>query len=285
MENSSTSEPAAPAPQGKKGAPIKLIAIIGGALLVVGITLLILFLTVFAGPNRADYETALDNAQNVRSTYQSLSTAASATSRITSISSEEEADEKHAELETKLNEYKEAVASLEGNKAFRDEEAGQAYDAFTAQNEKFVAYAESIIGSFKQVGRVNAICSNLSFSSSTIITQDNAVAKFEEEIKPCIDALNQAENVPHEGLQEFVRSTQAFYEVTRQSVKNMVAAYEARSQSRLMSETNALNQKLREYNNEARELSTKLSNEGREAEVSDELNDLGRLLTDKVNNR
>lgn len=289
MDEKPTKQPTPPVittPSGdKKPAPVKLIAIIAGAVVAVGVVVLVLFLTVFAGPSKADFKAALDETKEVRNSYQDLSNTVRTASRVSSIEDEDELNEKYDELRTQFDAYKKAAGELEGEKAFRDSEAGKSYDAFKKQNETFAKYVESLLGSYKEVGLVSIKCKGVqnSVSGSSALSDPNAIAKFDEAMKPCNDALDAAQNVPNAHLKNLAGKTKAFYGEIRASLVTMSEAYQARNSSALLSASRELREKTTEFSSATRDIAKELTDEGEAAEVNEQINDLGEILTKKAN--
>ena len=269
-------------PPKKKLSKGALWGIIGGAiafiLIIVAVVLAVIFL---GGPSKADYAEARTQMNEVRSKYNSLSLKSRSSSRQLSYrNSSSTADN---DLKDALDEYKKAVADLENLKALKDKEVKEKYDAYIKQNEIFVAWIDGIIGSSDTLKKAGESCS--SSAANQVLRSDfsNIGNAYRSAIGPCKDDLKELSKSKNTVLAAYGKKLLSVYEEQQKMIEDLQAAYIAKDQSEFNRISGEIGKQASEFSGISAEFSKSLSDKAEDAEVKDELNDLGKLVTDKAN--
>lgn len=256
----------------------------GGVLFLILVTLLILFLTVWSGPSRADYKKAHDAMQEVSTNYNS------ARSTIISISSGMAygtvSDSTIDRFNDNFTKYKASVAELKDLKALKDEDVKKTYDAYIAQNEKFTSYVDGLIGSVKAMSAAAEECGSLSSASSALGDDLNTMlSKYDELVKECNASVTKLETSKNTAIVQFAKDYNTSMTEMRTALAGMIDAAKAQDMSKVSAAQSKLTTAAGKLSTIGTDFSSKMSDQGDEAEVKDELNALGELITDKANGK
>lgn len=279
---------AAPAPS-QPGAPgsrnnkkTALIASIVGGVVAIGVIVLVLMLTVFAGPSKADYKKAYDVMQKVRSGYtqsgSEMSTLASGMLR------GNVSDSAKQEFTDEFNNYKNAVGELKDLKALKDKDVKQAYDAFTTKNDKFVTYAEGLVASMDSLAETADNCKQSKFSGAISSNDpDTILSQFKRAAQPCFDAINKLKGSKNQMIANYAQEMDNSYKKMVNVLEQMVAAAKAQDGAKARSLYSELSSIASDATRKANSFSSDFREEVQKVDVKDELNDLGKIVTDKAN--
>lgn len=285
-EEVTTSTPVAPTPTTKTaaGGPSKGLLVGIGAAVVLILAGLIVYFSFFAGPTKKDYEAAYDTATDVRKAYQDMSSSFSSASRMSQYDSESDTSRKYDEAVKDLDAFKEAQKGFEGQKAFRDKEIGDLYKEYDDQQKKFVTFADNLLASYKPVAKVTRECNDASNNlSSAISSPDTALAKFDEALKGCREAITAAKDVKDETLAKLVTKMDTFMTTLRSDFAKVVDQVKKKDYSAYSKAMSEMREHTSTFSDESRELTKEMTDRADTAELADQLNKLGRALTDKVN--
>lgn len=284
MENNQTTSAnkAPQKPNSKKGLIIGL-SIGGGVLFALIITLIVLAATVWSGPSKTDYRAAAQTMRSLAGSYNSANTSLKsyASGLMYGYSSASSKDQ----FVKAFDKYKEDAQGLEGMKALGDDEVKKAYDAFKAKNEKFVTYVDTVTGSLDEMGEVVGKCKASNYSSSVyagVSNPDEVIKRFDKAISPCKTALKNLEGARNQIMKKFASDMSSSIVKMRGVLADMVKAAKARNiskvyslQSGLLKEANALRSSSANFAQDFRQ-------DTEANEVKDELNALGRLISEKA---
>lgn len=185
------------------------------------------------------------------------------------------------DMKSSLDSYKTSVDELSGMKALRDEEVKEKYDTFAEQNEKFVGFMDGFVNSGDTVLQVGEECSASKVNGILRAGYDKVGDTYSEEIGPCLTALKTLSESDNESLAALGTEMGKAYEGLKDPMKQLQAAYIARDSSKIMS----VARDVRDQASEATDSLKKTQDGLQDLEVNDQLNDLGRLVTDKANGK
>lgn len=263
---------ATPAPESAK-APSKknktlltaIIAIVVVVVVVIGVWF------AFFRVTKADYRQAATALNEMSSTYNDLS---SDISRITSSRGDSE------QLKSDLATYKKQSAEFSKERALRDGDVKQKYDAAAAQNKKFIAFVESFAESADVLQKVGEECSSSNTSSISRADAGQILSSFDAATSKCVDSLKEMAKSKNEPIAKYAKSLLEGYDTLRAAVVKLQEATTAGNSSARLSAA-------REVSSAARQISSVSSRELRSAlndvEVNDQMNALSKVLTEKAN--
>lgn len=279
-------EPSVPstAPVQKKSNKNLIIGLVVGGvvLLAIIVTLIVLALTVWSGPSKQDYRDAASAMQKLRTDYTSASSnfssyASSATYGYDSSSYKEQ-------FNKSFDSYKADVAGLKDLKALKDKDVKKAYDEFVAQNEKFVSFADSVNSSMDQISGVVKDCGSVDTSSiSSVKSVDEIVPRYDEAVAPCLSAVKKLETASNTTISTFAKKIEKAYNDMRSVMVQLVAAAKSKDSTKLSSLESDLYDKVDDIRTASSDFASQFKKEGDQVEVKDQLNALGKLVTDKAN--
>lgn len=254
--------------------------IIGGAVgllvIVIGIVLAVVLL---GGPTQKDFQEAQAQAKAVATSYRDLESKFTAYTR--GLTNQTSATTNGPDsVKEPLTVYKEDVAKLEGMKAFRDEETKKLYDAYVTRNEKFVGFIESYVASDDVMRDMGKKCSGDNMSG--IGSDGSTLAdKYRAAAAPCVKSLEAVSKSNNQMLSDYAKKLLPMYAEQQKLFDEMQAAYNAQNSSAYYSTLSKVRAQTSEFLGAAKELTEK----AKEMEVSDQLNDLGKHLTDRANGK
>ena len=285
MDNNPNAEPTvsapvaqSPAPQPEKKLPVKLIAIIAGAVALVAIIAVTLYMTVFAGPSKADFRKAQTATNGIVSEYNDVSSELRSLVRSSSDTSD------ISELKTAYAKYKDNVAAIEKEHGIvlRDGETKKSYDAFKKKHDNLVTYFDGIIGSAADLAEANKNCAASKASELFRATEDlkTVADKYDAALGSCTASLDKVANSKNESLKAYATATRALYKEQRELFVKL-------QQAAVAGNTSEQRSVLRQISTQSREFRTsdsvkKFSDSAEQADVKDELNAFNRLLRDKA---
>lgn len=260
--------PVTPSNGSSKKKLITLIAVISGVvvLAVVGLIVALMMLTV----SKEDFKNAYTNANDLRSAYTDMSSAA----LLSSSSTEAERDNALDSLKESKKTFDEEFKKLEGQKAIqRDGEASELFKALKDKKVKFDGAIAATIESYEFIVLPISEMNDVSASRDTSGI-DKTLAAFKESQDKIKDANNK----------EFVEKMIPLLEKYKTAAENYKAAMEDRSKYSSSVVT--------EYSSAAREVSTAIrdwSSNFRKsvagAEIKTEFNKLGEYLAEKASGK
>jgi len=241
----------------KKKKIILLSAIIGGIIVLLGAALAVYFL--FFSVTKADYQKAYDQVKIVRD--------ASSSSNVSLGSSEDSV----ANAKESYEKFKTENAKLASLKAFRgDSELKEKYDAYNAKAKAYIKFADDFIPSLEAFAaatkEVTGSSGSASFSSATF--------------QKTIDAYKAAD-IKDPSLKAFVDSTVAAYEEMLPQVK----IYESSSSTSAQKSAaiKAMTATITKLSTAGKTMSDDLKERTEAVKYTDELNELGKATTAKLN--
>lgn len=263
---------AAPAKKGlSKGA---LWGIIGGSiaavLLIVGIVLAVVLL---GGPTREDYKKAHEQMTTVRSAYVKVSSSFRSAFYGSSGASADS-------IKTSVDDYKKAVDGLKDMKALRDKDVKQKYDEFTTQNEKFTTAIDDLADASDEVLAVSRSC-RISGLSGLTSDRSKVLERYDSTVSPCVNALKKLSKVKNETIAAEAKKMVEAYDEQRGIVEELQKAYNAGDRDATLAAASKLSKQAAKFRNT--DSMKKLTEAFTQAEVTNQLNALGRILTDKAN--
>lgn len=271
--------PTQPVPQGpvkKKGMSNGMLwGIIGGSvafiLLVVGIVVAVILLS---GPSKEDYKEAHEKVKQVRTSYlKASSDFRLATHGVSSVSSDR--------IKESVENYKKAVDDLKGMKAFRDKDVKQKYDDFINQNNQFTTMADEMADAADELIATTKNCRSGSTLSRFGSDRSKILENYDKTISACVSAVKKLAKVKSKLLSEEAKRLGDAFDEQRKLVEEMQNAYNSGDSSAMSAAANKLYRHLTKFRTSD---STKKLNEAfQKAEVTSQLNALGRILTEKAN--
>lgn len=276
----------APAPKKNKLLPIFIAA--GALVLLVAIGLVVWY-TMFA-VTKDDYSKALSATKEIRNAYTDAGDKFGSfmSESMSSYSTASEVSTAKSDFTKAYADYKTKVDALKDMKAMRDSEVKKSYDAFTAQNKKMTDMTEAFAAVAPDLNTMKTECSSSSMSSTlSSATPDTLLTKYDAGIKPCLDATKKLTETSITPLSDYAKKSLETFDKMRGYVKRMQDAYTANDRtayttahSEFSSFTSSSSSSLSSY---------KLTNDLRDytdkAEVKDQLNAFGELITKKANGK
>lgn len=276
----------APAPQPESQKKRMLIGIAAAAVLLIATTLIVLFLTVFNGPSKADYTKALSAAKQTRTTYRSLTSSTTAIARMSSYDTPAGIDTKYNRVKQDLDAFKQSQDDLKGQKAYRDKDVNAAYEAYDAQQKKFVVFADDLLESYKPIARLSVTCESAGRNMSVSTSQpEKAVELFDEKTADCRKAVTAAKDVKNETLAKLGSRYGTFITDVRKSVVKAVDAINAKDRTKHSAALREIRLATSSLSTDANKLSREMVESGKDSDVVKELNALGAVLADKANGK
>lgn len=280
--------PAAPVGPKKSKTGLIIGLVSGGVLLIAGITVLVLFLTVWSHPSQADYEEADDAMSDVRSSYEDSSKEFASFSRVSPSRSSQfsrpgstdtsSSSSSRDALNKALDKYKEDVESLESLKAMSDKDVKDAYDTFKEKNDKFLKYVDDLSGAVE----ANKACSSVGTFRPTGSDADAIVEQYDEAMRPCNEAIEKLKDADNEDVARYANDLSGGIEKMRSALDAVVKAAEAKDRSALMQAQRQLNEGATEARNADRTANSSFRKANKEASVKDELQKLRDVIHDKA---
>lgn len=248
--------------------------IIGGSIglvvLIIGIVLAVVFL---GGPSKDDYKAAHEQMTSVRSAYLKVGT--SFRSVLYGSSSASADDIKEA-----ITNYKSSVDKLKGMKALRDKDVKQKYDEFVSQNEKFTTAVDELADASDEILAISKHC-RTSGLSSLGVDRSKMLERYDSVVGPCSSAVKKLSKVKNESIASEAKKLADAYDEQRTIVEELQNAYNAGNSSGVSAAASKLYSQASKFR--VTDSSKKLNEAFTKAEVTSQLNALGRTLTDKVN--
>ena len=300
MDNSNNQTPkseaqttkVAPVQAAPASTPVKkktgLIVGIAAAILVVAATIIVLMLTVFAGPSKADYAKMLEASKDARSAYVDLKSSFSALSRLTTSGtlSTTAPDTKYDDANEALDKFKEVQADFKDQKALNDREVKDAYQEYDEKQQKFVEYSQVFFESHRAVAKASIDCNKAITNNGSLVRQNAAdestVTKFNASIADCKKLLSSAKEVKNQPLNRLAKAMDKYVSALQSSVVKNVEANKSKSRSAYYESQKSVQEAADEYTKEVLSLSKQIVEESKDVEVSERLNALGALLADKA---
>jgi hypothetical protein len=205
--SSPNSNPVSSLMNGPKKKLIVLIAIIVGALIVLGIAAFVVmnFLLV----SKADYRAATTQFNTVSSAYSALNSSASTLQYDTSSSTTDTEFTNDSDAVTsKLKTFQDANAKFATLKAVKSGDGKKLYDTYDTKVKAFAVYAKDLVTSLKSYRPAAKACSD-----ATTLTL----------LSSCVTALNAVGEIPNADLKQFVTVLQPQYKAYL-DVKTKIAA-------------------------------------------------------------
>ena len=284
IEKPAISTPTAPTVGVSESGPSKGLLISIGVAVALILAGLIVYFSFFAGPTKKDYEAAYETATDVRSAYRDMSSSFSSAARLSPYDSEATTSRKYDDAVADLEAFKEAQKGFEDQKAFKDKELGELYEAYDEQQKKFVAFADNLLESYKPVAKVTRECNSASSGlSSAVSSPDTALAKFDEALKGCREAITAAKNLKDETLAKMVTKMDSFMDLLRSDFAKVIDEVKKKNYSGYSKAMSDMRKHTSDFSSDSRELTKEMTDRADTAELADHLNKLGRALTDKVN--
>lgn len=270
-------QPASPKKGANKGLIIGLIA--GGGALLLLIIGIVIALIVFSGPSRADYKKAYDAMSDVRSSYTSASSKfQSYTSGLARGSDVDAGDVRSA-----LVDYRAKVDAVAELKALKDPEVKEKYNAYTAQNAVFLNYIEDILASGDDIATANDKCSGAGVGS--LASDYSRIAEaYDKLLGPCIDSLESLSQSKNKVISDYAKELVSAYKEQQGLIEDLQDAYNRQDRAGVVSAANKISSQSSKFTQTSR-LTRELDKASDEAEVKDELNALGELITNKSNGK
>lgn len=283
MENQSTqtSAPQAPVPPqaplaprpSKKGLWIGLAGI---AVILIGVAVVVL-VVVFAGPSKADYKKAQEKAQaaadsynDFRSDFRGVSSRLSSTVDKSDIKKAQEA----------LADYEAKVAELDGQRAFKDDEAKKLYDDFVEKNKEFVSFMGSLLASGDTIADVTTDCS--AQKASGLSSGDTATIgdRYNDALTPCLESIEKLSKSDNKPLADYAKELHGLYKDQQALFAKLQSAYQSGNMTAARSVTYEIQSQARKFSSIS---ASEVNDAIKETAVQDQLNALGEYLTDKSN--
>lgn len=196
----STGAPVSPGePKSKK--PLLIAAIIGGAVLlaIIGVVAYMLLSTV----SKEDYRNATKQFNSVSSASSSLNSDVRSLSSATS-SSDEKFDESVKEVEASLAKIETENEELSKQKAVRVGEGAELYGTFNDKMKAYLAYADELVVSVKNVRPAMLKCSAVSDAED--VTSRIAA------LKECASSLGSVSDIPNAQFKTYIGEIKGVYE-------------------------------------------------------------------------
>lgn len=235
--------------------------------------------------SQQDYKDAHEAVSKVRKEYLSSSDSVKNIGNALSSSSPNVSAEK---LKKSFADYNASVDELKGLKAWRDKEANEKYEAFVKKNEGFNAYVDAFTGSMDELSEISKNCNAMGTAMSTLgfsSNPDAVLSRYDDKAKPCIAALEKLKDSKVKSLADFAKNMVDAMNDMRETLDEVVAAAKSGDRTKAYRLNSQIYAKARQVRSAATDFQKALKEEAQEADVKDELNALGQLVTDRANGK
>lgn len=262
----------------KKKKMIVLISSIVGALVVIGLVFLILFLTVWS-VSKKDYQALGEAAQTTRTAYNESSSDFRSFYRAAAAGTA--SDKAREDLTASFDTYKQEVAKMADMKAMRDKDVKKAYDTFAEKNKKFETTVEAIIADAPAFAAIGDSCAASNVSKISQSSIDSLLANYDEVVGKCMSDLEKLKESKFTTLQDYATKLLGLYREQRNLIASMVDAAKAGDVAALNAAQSKISSQSMEFSSTARDFGTKFQKEVSDIEVTDELNAFLGVVRDK----
>ncbi len=198
-------------PKSKKGLIIGLVA--GGVVLLLAIVGVILALTVFGPPSKADFQKAYDKATSMAGQYNDFKTQAD------NLTTTSEVKQKFSDIKTT---YDKENAELAAMKAMNDSDVKKAYNDYKQKYDAAMPVAEAMLTS-------SVACSSSELSSLSSVTDTksraDALAIFDKAMGNCVSALKDMSNSSNSDVAAYGKSLYDYFNELRTYYGDAADAY------------------------------------------------------------
>ncbi|MFZ1812212.1 MAG: hypothetical protein WAU02_01635 [Candidatus Saccharimonadales bacterium] len=257
----------------------KLPLIIGAVVGVVALVGVVLYLTMFSGPSKQDYQQAKTYMEDIHTKYSKLG---SEVSNLMDVSGSSSSTAGPETVQTALMDYQAATMKIKSSKVYRDGDVKKAYDTFMNKNDKFIAFMDQFIDSTDALTTTSNECSRVDTSTLSKSTPDTMLQYYDESVSGCTDSLKTLAKVPNAQMAAFGASMSTHYADLRAVVADMVTAAKAKNATGLSSAQSKFGTVLSDIRTTSQKFQTDLGKAMDEIDVKDAANDLIDVLNKKA---
>lgn len=189
-------------------------------------------------------------------------------------------DKKATSANTAYKAYLDAVTQLGQERALKDEQIKKAYDAFAAQQQRYVAGNQEMESTLPVIRAIALKCSDEAVGSMDTSDLSKLVAAYDKAVTPCVDSMKSLAKSQNADAAEAGKKSLAFFDALRDRVVKMQAAYKADKRDTFKKEYEAFIKKTDSFATDT-DISKALQYQDA-ISPADELNDLARVAKERI---